>query len=117
MQEAGYVLRNGVALRSTKSPSDASLGHNPRKLAEDLAIHRNGTFEIFDERTVDLQTFVDKEARQVFSFGPGLVKNGQVAVVSTYSYESCYCVFSFSTTQFWISTTIISDLFYKATII
>ena len=77
-QEAGYVLRNGQIFRTTKSSSN--LGSNPRSLAEDLAIYRDGTFEIFDEKTTDLQTIADKGAWQVFSFGPGLVKNGEVAV-------------------------------------
>lgn len=77
-QEGGYVLRNGQILRTSKSSSN--LGSNPRKLAEDLAIYRDGTFEIFDEKTTDLQEIADKGAWQVFSFGPGLVKNGEVAV-------------------------------------
>ena len=77
-QEAGYVLRNGMIFRTSKSSSN--LGSNPRSLAEDLAIYRDGTFEIFDEKTTDLQTIADKGAWQVFSFGPGLVKNGNIAV-------------------------------------
>ena len=77
-QEAGYVLRNGMIFRTSKSSSN--LGSNPRSLAEDLAIYRDGTFEIFDEKTTDLQTIADKGAWQVFSFGPGLIKNGVIAV-------------------------------------
>ena len=65
-QEGGYVLRNGQILRTSKSSSN--LGSNPRKLAEDLAIYRDGTFEIFDEKTTDLQEIADKGAWQVFSF-------------------------------------------------
>ena len=78
MQEAGYVLRNGQIFRTSKSSSN--LGSNPRSLAEDLAIYRDGTFEIFDEKTTDLQSVADKGAWQVFSFGPGLVKNGVITV-------------------------------------
>lgn len=85
-QEAGYVLRNGQILRTTKSSSN--LGSNPRKLAEDLAIYRDGTFEIFDEKTTDLQTIADKGAWQVFSFGPGLVKNGELAVTEDSEVDS-----------------------------
>lgn len=85
-QEAGYVLRNGRTFRSTKSSSN--LGSNPRKLAEDLAIYRDGTFEIFDEKTTDLQTIADKGAWQVFSFGPGLVKNGELAVTEDSEVDS-----------------------------
>ena len=85
-QEAGYVLRNGQILRTTKSSSN--LGSNPRKLAEDLAIYRDGTFEIFDEKTTDLQTIADKGAWQVFSFGPGLVKNGELAVTENSEVDS-----------------------------
>ena len=85
-QEAGYVLRNGKTLRSTKSSSN--LGSNPRKLAEDLAIYKDGTFEIFDEKTTDLETIIEKEAWQVFSFGPGLVKSGELSVTEDSEVDS-----------------------------
>ena len=76
-QEAGYVLRNGKILRSTVSKS---YGNNSRAKPEDLAIYRDGTFEIFNEKEVSLQEIADKGAWQVFSFGPGLIKDGEITV-------------------------------------
>ena len=77
-QEAGYVLRNGVVLR--ESVSKNSGGVNPRSLAEDLAIYRDGSFAIFNEKETTLEEVANKGAWQVFSFGPGLMKNGEIAV-------------------------------------
>jgi len=77
-QEAGYVLRNGEILRSTVSKSN--VGENPRKNPEDLAIYRDGTFEIFNEHDYSLEEIRDKGAWQVFSFGPGLIKDGEIIV-------------------------------------
>ena len=76
-QEKGYVLRNGKILRSTVS---ASYGNNSRAKPEDLAFYRDGTFEIFNEKEVSLQEIADKGAWQVFSFGPGLIKDGEIIV-------------------------------------
>ena len=80
-QEAGYVLRNGEILRNTVSKSE-KIGNNdhPRKNPEDLAIYRDGSFEIFNEREHSLEEIAAKGAWQVFSFGPGLVENGEIAV-------------------------------------
>ena len=77
-QEAGYVLRNGEILRSTVSKSN--VGQNPRKNPEDLAIYRDGTFEIFNEHDYSLEEIQNKGAWQVFSFGPGLIKDGEIIV-------------------------------------
>ena len=77
-QEAGYVLRNGEVLRSTISKSN--VGENPRKNPEDLAIYRDGTFEIFNEHDYSLEEIKNKGAWQVFSFGPGLIKDNEILV-------------------------------------
>lgn len=77
-QEAGYVLRNAKILRSTVSKSN--VGQNPRKNPEDLAVYRDGTFEVFNEHDYTLEQIKEKGAWQVFSFGPGLIKNGEIAV-------------------------------------
>ena len=73
-QEGGYVLRNGVMLREDKSKAKS------RAKDEDLAIYADGTFEIFNESDYTLQQIAEKGAWQVFSFGPGLVRNGQINV-------------------------------------
>ena len=85
-QEAGYVLRNGVSLRDTVSNEIG--GHNPRNNPEDLAIYADGTFEVFNEKEHTLKEIADKRAWQVFSFGPGLVKNGEIAVTEKSEVDS-----------------------------
>ena len=67
-QKSGYVIRNGQTIRSSKNLS--------RKKPEDLAIYADGTFEIFNERETSLEDIATKGAWQVFSFGPGLIKDG-----------------------------------------
>ena len=76
-QEGGYVIRNGVSLRSSKN-LDRMRGTT--KKAEDLLVHSDGTFSIIDERDVSFEEVEAQKPKQVFSFGPALVKNGEVAV-------------------------------------
>lgn len=64
-QESGYVIRNGQLLRNIPSSRDG------------LAIYRDGSFEIINEKEVTANELVDKGAYQVFTFGPGLVQNGE----------------------------------------
>ena len=68
-RERGYVLRNGVLYRDT-----------PAEDQEDLVIYADGSFEIIRESGITAQELLDKGAVQVFSFGPGLVEDGSVAV-------------------------------------
>ncbi|MBR3234789.1 MAG: phosphodiester glycosidase family protein [Atopobiaceae bacterium] len=69
-RNAGYVVRNGVLYRSEAASASQ----------EDLVIYADGTFEVVCEGDVSAQDLVDAGAWQVFSFGPGLVVNGAVAV-------------------------------------
>ena len=73
-QKSGYVIRNGQKIRSSKNLS--------RRRPEDLAIYADGTFEIFNEKDCTLDEIAEKGAWQVFSFGPGLVKDG-VRIIET----------------------------------
>lgn len=68
-QERGYVLRNGVIYRTTRSNDQ-----------EDLVIYQDGTFGIINEQDVALQTVQDDGAAQVLSFGPALIENGEITV-------------------------------------
>lgn len=68
-QENGYVLRGGVLYRETASSGQ-----------EDLVIYQDGSFEIIDETSISAQQLLDDGAQQILSFGPGLVKDGQIAV-------------------------------------
>ena len=68
-QETGYVLRNGVLLRST-----AEAGQ------EDLVIWGDGSFSIINESEVTAEELLAQGAVQILSFGPALVTDGEVAV-------------------------------------
>lgn len=68
-QEKGYVIRNGVLYRDTVSGDQ-----------EDLVIYADGSFEIITEKSVSAEDLLAAGARQVLSFGPALVMNGQISV-------------------------------------
>lgn len=69
---SGYVIRNGYLYRN--SPSDR----------EALTVYSDGSFEITAEGEVPAETLLDAGAYQVFSFGPGLVENGEVSIDPQY---------------------------------
>lgn len=71
-REAGYVIRNGVIYRDTKSSGQ-----------EDLVIYEDGTMEVICEDEVTAAELAEKGAKEVLSFGPGLVENGAVTVSET----------------------------------
>jgi exopolysaccharide biosynthesis protein len=66
----GYVLRNGVAYRSTAGTGQA------------LVIDKDGNFSVIDESATSLAS-VSSSAWQVLSFGPALIEDGSVVVDST----------------------------------
>lgn len=68
-QENGYVIRNGILYRNTAS-----------KNQEDLVIYRDGTFSIISEEDTSAEQLIEDGAREVLSFGPGLIKDGTIAV-------------------------------------
>ncbi len=62
-RESGILVRNGVVYRNT----------GPR---EGLAMYRDGTVKIFDEKTTTGQELVKAGVWNTLSFGPTLVNNG-----------------------------------------
>lgn len=68
-QERGYVLRNGILYRDSASRNQ-----------EDLVIYRDGSFGTFREGNVDAETLLSDGAEQILSFGPVLIRDGQIAV-------------------------------------
>lgn len=71
-QERGYVLRNGVLYRaSAQRGTDA------------LVIGADGNFRIINEGETSADTLVREGAWQVLTFGPALIKDGQVTVSSS----------------------------------
>lgn len=70
-RERGYVVRNGVLYRSSVSTA-----------TEALAIKSDGSFRIVHEGDVSAQALVDDGAMHVFSFGPALLIDGEIAVTT-----------------------------------
>lgn len=68
--QSGYVIKNGVAYRSSSRNSDY----------EDLAIYADGSFKTFKESDTTTQDLIDSDVVNTFAFGPTLVENGQIAV-------------------------------------
>ncbi len=69
-RDTGYVVRNGYLYRDTKSSDDT----------EDLVVYSDGTMGIIKEGDISASELVKKGAVQVYSFGPGLISNGEIAV-------------------------------------
>ena len=76
--ESGYVIRNGIIYRDTIRPSNDS--DSDLAYFDDLAIMRDGSFVTFDEKDYTAKEVWDKGALHVLTFGPTLVKNGEIAV-------------------------------------
>lgn len=68
-RETGYVIRNGIAYRST-AESDSDI----------LCIYADGHFDIISPDEASADELVDKGVWQAFTFGPGLVDNGEITV-------------------------------------
>lgn len=68
----GYVLRNGTLYRDTADGN-----------TEDLVIGDDGNFSIIDESTVSTDSLDTGNIAQILSFGPALIKDGQIAVNSS----------------------------------
>ena len=67
-QERGYVIRNGVIYRSTRSSADV------------LCIYTDGTMRVVDPRQYTAEELLADGVWQAFSFGPGLVVDGEISV-------------------------------------
>lgn len=68
VQEKGYVIRNGVLYREEAGSNDV------------LCIYGDGSMKIVDPSTVTAQELLDQGVWQAFSFGPGLVADGQIPI-------------------------------------
>lgn len=66
----GYVVRNGIQYRSSARDSSGE--------TESLILYGDGSMQIIDELNTPLSSI--SNAWQVFSFGPGLIKNNAIAV-------------------------------------
>ena len=71
-QESGYVIRNGVIYRDSA-----------KKSTDVLCVYVDGTMEIVDGESVTAQELLDSGVWQAFSFGPGLLSDGEITVSET----------------------------------
>lgn len=69
VQTSGYVLKNGQIYRNTA-----------RKNQEDLVIYEDGSFKIINESEESLENLKQSGAKDVLSFGPALIKSGEISV-------------------------------------
>ena len=67
-RNSGYVLRNGILYRESGAGGDV------------LAIFDDGSFQIADDRQITARELLDAGAVQILSFGPALLKDGNVTV-------------------------------------
>ena len=67
-QEKGYVIRNGVVYRDSAKGADV------------LCVYADGSMEIVNDREYTAKQLVDMNVWQAFSFGPGLIENGEITV-------------------------------------
>ncbi len=69
-RDYGYVMRNGYLYRDVMM-EDGN---------EDLVIYADGSMEIIDESSISAAELEANGAVQIFSFGPGLISNGEILV-------------------------------------
>ncbi len=69
-RDYGYVMRNGYLYRETETP-----GGN-----ESLVIFSDGNMDIINEGDVPAEELAELGAVQIFSFGPGLISDGEITV-------------------------------------
>lgn len=67
-RQSGYVIRNGNLYRNTSGNRDA------------LVIKQNGEFEFVSEGETSAEELLQNGAYQVLSFGPVLLKDGEISV-------------------------------------
>ncbi len=68
VQEKGYVIRNGVLYREEAAASDV------------LCIYGDGSMKVVDPSSVTAQELLDQGVWQAFSFGPGLLEDGNIPI-------------------------------------
>lgn len=71
-RNTGYVIRNGVLYRDTVTSSSQ----------QDLVINEDGSLSIIEEGSTSVSSLLSNQVQQVFSFGPGLIENGNIIVTS-----------------------------------
>ncbi len=76
-RDTGYVMRNGQTYRDI-----GMSGGN-----EDLVIFENGSMDVIEETDVSVAELEEQGAAQIYSFGPGLIGDGEILVDETSEVE------------------------------
>lgn len=71
VQERGYVIRNGVLYRAAASGNDV------------LCLFADGSMRVVSSDKYSAQELLDMGVWQAWSFGPGLVEEGEIAVCAS----------------------------------
>lgn len=69
-RDRGFVMREGYLYRDTVQGD----GY------EDLVIYEDGRLEVIEEAVSDASALAETGAVQIFSFGPGLIRSGEITV-------------------------------------
>jgi len=69
-RNSGFVIRNGVLYRTTARSGNSDA----------LVVNADGSFDIINESSSNAETLYAEGALQVFSFGPGLIDDGEIIV-------------------------------------
>ena len=69
-RDRGFVMREGYLYRDTVQGD----GY------EDLVIYEDGRLEVIEEAVSDASALAEAGAVQIFSFGPGLIRSGEITV-------------------------------------
>ena len=73
-RSSGYVMRSGYLYRDSSQGADQ----------EDLVMYSDGTMDIISEGDVTAEELAANGAVEIYSFGPGLVEDGEIAVSTNY---------------------------------
>ena len=71
-QKKGYVIRDGVLYRDTAKTDQ-----------QDLVIYEDGTMKIISEDEVTAEELLEEGTKEVLSFGPALITDGEIAVTES----------------------------------
>ncbi|MBR5738839.1 MAG: phosphodiester glycosidase family protein [Lachnospiraceae bacterium] len=69
-RERGYVMRGGILFRKSSSGANQN----------DLVIYPDGSMEVILEGEISADALAEKGAREILSFGPALILDGQITV-------------------------------------
>lgn len=73
-RDSGFVMRQGYLYRD-EAQQDTN--------CEDLVIYKDGRLEVVNESQSDAAALAEAGAVQIFSFGPGLIQNGEITVTES----------------------------------